>query len=81
MTEGSLENRVKNVISAVFDLPLESVSIQTSNKNVKNWDSLNLINLMIALESEFGITLDVDEAVDLLSVDKIIGILHVKGIS
>ncbi len=81
MTESGLENRVKNVISAVFDIPVESVSIQTSNKNVKNWDSLNIINLMIALESEFGIALDVDEAVDLLSVEKIIGVLRTKGIS
>jgi acyl carrier protein len=81
MAEPVLENRVKQIISAVFNLPLETITIQTSNKNVKNWDSLNIINLMIAIESEFGVTLDVDEAVDLLSVEKIIGILHTKGLT
>ena len=80
MIESVLDERVKNVISAVFEIPPDSVTLQTSNKNVKNWDSLNLINLMIALESEFGITLDVDEAVELLSVEKIIGILRAKGV-
>jgi acyl carrier protein len=81
MTESGLENRIKNVISIVFDVPLDSVTLQTSNKNIRNWDSLNLINLMIALESEFGVTLDVDEVVDLLSVEKIVEVLRAKGIS
>jgi acyl carrier protein len=81
MVETDLENRVKNVLSAVFDLPQSAITHQTSHKNVKNWDSLNIINLMMALESEFGITLDVDEAAELLSFEKIMSILRSKGLT
>ncbi len=81
MPESGLEYRVKNVVSAVLNVPFSSISISSSNKNVKNWDSLNIINLMIALESEFGITLEVDEAAELISVEKIMSVLKTKGLS
>jgi|WetSurMetagenome_2_1015567.scaffolds.fasta_scaffold39879_3 acyl carrier protein len=80
MTE-QLELRVKQLVADVFGLPLEIITIESSQKSVSNWDSLMIINLMMAIESEFGVTLDVDEAVDLLSVKKIIGILNSKGVT
>jgi acyl carrier protein len=81
MADIDLEIRVKNVVSVVFDIPQSAITQQTSHKNVKNWDSLNIINLMMAIESEFGITLDVDEAAELLSFEKIISILRSKGVT
>ncbi len=77
---GALDPRVRRVISAVFGIPESAVTLQSSNKTISNWDSLNIISLMMAIESEFGITLTVDEAIDLLSVQKVQTLLHSKGI-
>jgi acyl carrier protein len=76
----SLKDRVREIVSSVFNVPIEQVTLTTSHDTVKNWDSANIISLLLALESEFGITLNVDEATNLLSVQAILDILHKKGV-
>lgn len=76
-----LEIRVRQLVSNVFGLPFGAINLESSHKTISNWDSLNIINLMIAIESEFGVTLDVDEAVDLSSVKKIVNLLRQKGLA
>ena len=76
---GIVNERVRRVVASVFGVPENSITSESSNQTISNWDSLNIINLMIALESEFGITLSVDEAADLLSVRKIQALLKSKG--
>ena len=75
-----IDDRIKRVVASVFGVPENSVTAQSSNTTIPNWDSLNIINLMIAIESEFGITLSVDEVTDLLSVEKIQQLLQSKGV-
>jgi acyl carrier protein len=81
MGNNQVEDRVRKIIAIVFDLPVESVDRQSSKDNIKNWDSMGIINIMVALESEFSISIEVDEAVNLISVENIINLLSVKGIS
>ena len=77
----SVEQRVFRIVSAVFGLTLSSVSRAMSADDVQNWDSVNVINLLLALESEFDIMIDVDEAEQLLSVELVLAILAEKGIA
>ena len=77
----SVEQRVFRIVSAVFDVTLPSVYRAMSADDVKNWDSINVINLMLALESEFDIMIDVDEAEQLLSVELVLAILAEKGVA
>jgi acyl carrier protein len=77
----ALEDRVRRVVSEVLGMPLAKVTVATSRDDVESWDSLNVVNLMIALEAEFGVTLAVDEAVDLLSVPLVIAVLRRKGVT
>ena len=76
----SVEQRVFRIVSAVFGLTLSSVSRVMSADDVQNWDSVNVINLLLALESEFDIMIDVDEAEQLLSVELVLAILAEKDI-
>lgn len=77
----SVEQRVFRIVSAVFGVTLSSVSRTMSADNVGNWDSVNIINLLLALESEFDIMIDVDEAEQLLSVELVLAILAEKDIT
>jgi len=63
------------VVADVFGLDPGSVTIQTSHDNVDKWDSLNMINLMIALEAEFGISIDIEKVSEMLSVERIVDII------
>ena len=81
MIEESLEDRARSVVAAIFDLPVEEITMQTSDAMIDQWDSIHMISLMIALESEFGITLDVDEVAELRSVERMVKILRSKGLT
>lgn len=80
MPTRTVEERTRNVVSAIFNIPFEKIDLATSCDTVPNWDSLNLVNLMMALESEFDIHLDIEDAADLLSVSLILAVLDEKDV-
>ena len=70
-----IKDRVKKIISQVFVYKIDKIDDNTSTNTVERWDSLNHLNLILALEKEFDIELNIDETVkmlDLLSIVKII---------
>ena len=76
----SLEDRVRQLVSDVFGVPLAQVTLTTSRDEIQDWDSVNVVNLVMALESEFNVALSIDDAADLLSVGIIIALLREKGV-
>lgn len=72
----SLEARVCALVGDVLG---EAVTIESSQDTVENWDSVNIINMMVAFETEFGVTFTPEEAADLLSVRVIVAALREKG--
>jgi acyl carrier protein len=76
----ALELRVRRVVSSVLGLPIERVTLNTSSDDVGNWDSLSIVNLMMAIEAEFEVGLSPEEAGDLLSVELIVQILREKAL-
>ena len=71
--------RVRQVVSDVLGVPLHEVNEESSQETVVPWDSLNILNLLLALEMEFGIQLDVGEAAQLVSVRAIVRALEARG--
>lgn len=62
------EDRIKNVMAAVFDVPVAEITDQASPHDIKGWDSLKHINLVLALEEEFNIRFDEAEVPTLLNL-------------
>ncbi len=60
-------SRIKQVMSAVFELPLESINEDASTDNIDNWDSLRHLNLILALEEEFGVSIPDEEVGNLVN--------------
>jgi len=75
----SIENRTFQIVSDVLNIPREDVKMETSHDTVANWDSLNMINLLLALEAEFKVGLDIEDATDLVSVNDIVHLLRKRG--
>jgi len=63
----NLETRVIRVIAKTQRIPLETVSIDSTFEELKI-DSLDGINLIFALESEFNVDIDDEEARSIKSV-------------
>ena len=64
-------DRIKTVVSAVLDVPLSVVTIDTTASELENWDSLGQMNLMLALEEEFGLQFTPEQITNLHSVREI----------
>ena len=54
-------------MSAVFGVPSEEINSYSSMDTIESWDSLKHMNLVIALEEEFEITIPDDEAANITS--------------
>lgn len=61
------ETDLKRVIGAVLAVPAETIDDQTSTDTVPSWDSLAHLNLILALEEEFGIEIPDEDAAELSS--------------
>jgi acyl carrier protein len=59
--------KIKQVMSAVFEISLESITDDASSDNIENWDSLRHLNLILALEEEFGISIPDEEVGNLVN--------------
>ena len=81
MQPEGLEDRTRRVVADVLGLPFDQVTLTTSNSTVKNWDSVNMVNLLMAVESEFSVELSIDDAARLLSVSDILEVLRSRGLT
>jgi acyl carrier protein len=61
-----------------FNGPLTA---QTARDDVPKWDSLQHMNLVSALEENFGISLSMDEMIEIRSVQDITNILDRHGVN
>lgn len=69
------EQRIKQVMADVFDMSAETISENVSQDNLEGWDSLKHLDLVVALEEEFEITIPVEEVGNLISFKLIVVII------
>lgn len=75
-----MENRIKNIMAAVFEILPADINDASSSDTIDNWDSLNLMNLVVALEEEFDIEFDDQDIVEMLNFKLICEIIKEKVI-
>ena len=74
----TLEDRVKNVMADILDLPASQITVSTTKEDTETWDSLAQINVASALEAEFNVTFRVDEIEAMTSYATIVSIISEK---
>ena len=61
------KNKILDVMSNVFDVDLSTLTENSSIDNVENWDSIRHLNLILALEEEFSISIPDEEVGNLVN--------------
>ena len=61
------EHKLKQVIGSVLGVPAETIDESTTADTVEDWGSLAQLNLILAIEEEFGVEIPDEEAADLTS--------------
>lgn len=63
----NLDERIKKTMSSILMVPSESLTENSSKDNVEGWDSLKHMNLLLALEEEFKVTIPDEDAANITS--------------
>ena len=63
----TVDNRVKNVMSVVFEIPADAITEDSSSDTIENWDSIRHLNLILALEEEFEVSIPDEEVGNLVN--------------
>jgi acyl carrier protein len=75
-----MNKKVFKIVSQVMGVPLEEISEESSPDTISQWDSLQHMNLVLALEEEFKIQFSGDQTVSMLNVKLILLTLEELGI-
>lgn len=70
--------KVREAFQSAFDVSPQMVSIETTASDIPGWDSVGHLSLSSNLEDIFGISLDVDELMEMESVRDIVRIITPK---
>ena len=65
------EERLKKIFSIILDIPKNKLTLKTTQENIESWDSLNHLNLIMAVEDEFKVKFDISKIPALTSFSKI----------
>jgi acyl carrier protein len=68
--------RVLRAVSQIMDVPPDQLGDSSSPDTVDSWDSLRHMNLMLALEEEFGIKFSDEQLMSMSTVGRILAGVH-----
>ena len=66
-----MREHIKEVMAGVFDVSPEQIPEDADTETFAAWDSLAHMQLMLALESEFGVSIPSETMLELLSLEEI----------
>ena len=70
--------RLTKVFQEVFDDPALTLKAETTAADVEDWDSLNHINLVIAVEQEFDMEFSARQIAKLANVGEFVQMIESK---
>jgi acyl carrier protein len=53
--------QVRNVASDIFGIPADRIIAESSPETIENWDSMQHLNLVLAIEEKFGVQLEPED--------------------
>ena len=72
----NMEEIVLKILMDVFEL--DTLDKSCSQSTCEKWDSMGVLNLVVELESEFGVSLEPEEIAQLVSYKDVISVLKKK---
>ena len=67
MTASTLE-QVRIVASDIFGVPTEKITAESSPETIENWDSMQHLNLVLAIEEKFGVQFEPEDIEEMKNI-------------
>ena len=78
MEKEDLFENIQEIFRDIFDDEFLTIKRSTNSDDIEDWDSLNHINLVVAIENEFSIKFGFDELSDLKDVGAMVDLIMIK---
>lgn len=78
MSRTEIYNDLQSVFRDVFDDDEITVNDSTTAKDVDGWDSLEYINLIVAIEKKFSVKFDMKNVVKFKNVGEMVDVIEEK---
>ena len=66
MENGNVTEKIVQIFDDIFDIVNIKINNNSSQNDIKDWDSIGHVRLMMALEKEFNIKIPIEDAIELL---------------
>ena len=63
--------RLRTIMSTTFGTRLTSLDDSSGPATIEGWDSMNHLHLIVAIEAEFGVSFEPEDALELTSLTMI----------
>ncbi len=73
-----LLTEVNLIFREVLENDTLQINMETSAKDIENWDSLNHVMLVAAIESKYDISFELDEMIEFKNVGDILNAVNSK---
>jgi acyl carrier protein len=73
-----MEEKLKEIMASIFEVSPDEITNQTSADDLEKWDSLHHMNLIAAIEEEFGVEFEEEEMLDMINFKLILLTLSEK---
>jgi acyl carrier protein len=60
--------QVRGIASDVFGVPADTITAESSPKSIESWDSMQHLNLVLAIEERFGVLFEPEEMEEMKNV-------------
>jgi acyl carrier protein len=74
----SVVQQIRQIAADIFNLPMEAVTTESSPNTIENWDSLQHVNLVLALEQHFNVQFVPEEITEMSNIELIAKLMEEK---
>ena len=74
------EEKLRHVMASVFGVDVSVINDDASVDTIEKWDSLNHLNLILALEEQFQVSLGEDQIIEMLNYPLVKAVLAEQGV-
>jgi acyl carrier protein len=53
--------QVRSIASDIFGVPADKITAESSPETIENWESMQHLNLVLAIEEKFGVQLEPED--------------------
>ena len=80
MSSQQVPSSLRDIVADILEIPPDEVNPELSSDSVETWDSFRHLQLILAIESEFGVQFDPQQIPELTTVAKLEAVLEQKGV-